>query len=350
MTSATLPGLDLGRLTEFLGDRLPGGLAGPLRATLIAGGRSNLTYRLEDGRSRWILRRPPLGHVLPTAHDMSREATVMHALGPTEIPVPQVLVTCEDVDVIGAGFYLMEHVDGVVHRTDADLAALTDRQAKALSRSLVDVLAALHTTDHVAVGLAGFGRPDGYVDRQVRRWGVQYESSKSREVSGFDRLAEMVGGERPRPQPAAIVHGDYRQDNVITAVDDPGRILAVLDWEMATIGDPLTDLGMLAVYWAGWAGLNNCNPITGVPGDHPSFPGVAELVAQYGERTGFDLTDLDWYIGFAFYKLAVILEGIHFRYVQKQTVGEGFEGIGAMVPELVTRGIATLERRHGLQP
>ena len=344
-----VPGLDLPALEGFLAAAVPAGLAGPLRGTLLAGGRSNLTYLLEDGADCWVLRRPPLGHVLETAHDMTREVTVLRALASTKVPVPGVVAACDDTAVIGAPFYLMRYVDGTILRTREQLAALSAEHATRMSYALVDVLADLHQVDPAAVGLGEFGRPEGFLQRQLRRWGKQQQSSRSRDIPRMDELPALLAERLPVSPAPAVVHGDYRQDNVILAAEDPGRVLAVLDWEMATVGDPFTDVAMLAVYWQGWAGLDN--PITGIPGDHAAFPRQGDLLERYCARTGADLADLDWYLGLAFYKLAVILEGIHYRYAQGQTVGEGFDRIGAMVPELVRRGIAVLEpgkARHGL--
>ena len=312
---------------------------GPLRASLLAGGRSNLTYALTDGTHRWVLRRPPLGHVLATAHDMRREYRVLRALAPTPVPVPRTVLEYSDADVLGAPFYVMERVDGVVYRTAADLAHLDADGARRLGHAFVDALADLHVVDPAAVGLADFGRPDGYLARQVRRWTAQLAASRSREVPGFALLADRVAGAVPATQRASIVHGDYRLDNAIVAADDPGRLCAVLDWEMAALGDPLADLALFALYWQGW-GVRD-NPIAATPADH-GFPSAAALTRRYAERTGLDLADDAWYSAFACFKLAVICEGIHYRHVQGLTVGEGFDRIGALVPAIVGRGLAAL--------
>lgn len=350
MTSATTSPHDavgsdliavLAELTGYLESILPGGLSGPLSASLIAGGRSNLTYILTDGVGRWVLRRPPLGHVLASAHDMGREVRVLRALTGSAVPVPAVLGHCTDTGLLGAEFYVMSFADGVTYREDAQFAALSAPAATKLSHALIDTLADLHAIDPAAVGLSSFGRPEGYLERQLRRWGTQLEASRCRDVPGFERLAALLAADVPVSARAGVVHGDFRQDNVIVAPDAPGEIRAVLDWEMATLGDPMTDLGMFALYWEGWAGLDN--PITAVPGDHPAFPRQGDLIARYASRTGADLDRFGWYLGFAYFKLAVILEGIHFRYVEGLTVGEGFGRIGAMVPVLVNRGVAVLD-------
>jgi len=313
---------------------------GDLQAALLAGGRSNLTYTLTDGPRRWVLRRPPLGHVLATAHDMRREYRVMRALAPTPVPVPRMVFEHVEPDVLGAPFYVMELVDGVIYRTVDDLARLDGDGARQLGHAFLDSLAALHVVDPATVGLADFGRPDGYLARQVGRWTKQLASSRSREVPGFDDLAARLAEDVPATQRASVVHGDYRLDNAIVSADDPGHLEAVLDWEMATLGDPLADLALFNLYWEGWGGMDN--PVAATPAEH-GFPSSAELTRRYAERTGFDLADNAWYTAFACFKFAVICEGIHYRYVQGLTVGEGFDRIGTLVPEVVRRGVAALD-------
>jgi aminoglycoside phosphotransferase (APT) family kinase protein len=337
------PGVDVAALEAFLRHSLPSLLSGPLEVTLLAGGRSNLTYLLTDGRGRWVLRRPPLGHVLETAHDMSREHRLLEALHPTDVPVPRPLVLA-GAEVIGAPFYVMEFADGVVLRERAQLAAFDATAATALADELIEVLARLHRLDPAAVGLAELGRPEGYLERQLRRWARQLAASHVRDLPELERLGERLGARLPSGQSAAIVHGDYRLDNVVI---DPvtGEVRGVLDWEMATLGDPLTDLASTVVWWDGIRGLDS--PVAAVPGDVPGFPDGARLVTEYGRRTGRDLGELPWYLAFAFYKIAAIFEGIHYRASQGLTVGEGFDRLGAMVPDLVERGHAALDDAAG---
>jgi aminoglycoside phosphotransferase (APT) family kinase protein len=317
------PGLDLARLSGYLRSRVPDLAAEPLSAELIAGGRSNLTYRVCAGGTEFVLRRPPLGHVLATAHDMAREHRVISALAGTPVPVPEAIALCEDPEPLGAPFYLMSHLPGTVYRDPAQTGPLGADGRRALADAMVDTLAALHRVDPDAVGLADFGHPEGYLARQVRRWAGQLDRSRSRELPGIDELRDRLAGSVPESGPPAIVHGDYRLDNLI--IDSDHEVAAVLDWEMATLGDPLTDLGLLLVYWD-LAGI-------GLGATH-GFPPGSELLARYGATQ-----DLGWYVGLGSYKLAVICEGIHYRYLQGQTVGEGFETLGRLTVPLVRHGL-----------
>jgi aminoglycoside phosphotransferase (APT) family kinase protein len=324
-------GLDLERLRAYLG-------SAPLTATMFQGGRSNLTYAVTDGTSRWVLRRPPLGHVLPTAHDMSREHKVLDALSRAGFPAPRPIRLCTDPDVIGAPFYLMEQVDGTIYRDAAVLQALGPAAVRTLILSLVDTLADLHALDYTAIGLADFGRPDGFNERQVRRWKKQLDASRSREVPGIEELHARLAVQVPDGA-GSVVHGDYRLDNVLIGPDL--GINAVLDWEMSTLGDPLSDLALMLVYAGRPMMLRAGRP--GASIDLPGHPGIDEIAEHYAKRSGRDVSDLHWYIGFATFKLAVIAEGVHYRFVQGQTVGEGFETVGAMVAPLVAQGHEALE-------
>ena len=339
--SADPPGVDTGALRAYLDQASPGLVAGPLRAELIAGGRSNLTYVIGDGRSEWVLRRPPLGHVLPTAHNMAREHEVISALAGTKVPVPETYVHCADDSVLGAPFYVMAHVPGRVYRTGADLSGFSEADGRAVSTALVDVLAELHRVDPAAVGLSEFGRPEGYLERQVRRWTKQLAASRSRDLPGIEDLGERLAESVPSNGRVALLHGDYKLDNVLVDTSDPGRIRAVLDWEMSTLGDPLADLGLVLVYWE--RGDKYGDPRVAATSRIPGYLTAAEVMARYADRTGFEIGDVAWYRALAGYKLAVISEGIHYRYVQGLTVGEGFETAGDIVPALVARAHEVLD-------
>ncbi|MFD9907783.1 phosphotransferase family protein [Streptomyces sp. NPDC059063] len=336
------PGLDLDRLRGHLDRERPGLLGrGPLTARLIEGGRSNLTYAVTDGTDRWVVRRPPLGHVLATAHDMKREHRVISALHPTDVPVPRPLLLCEDDAVLGAPFYVMEHMDGTPYRTAEQLAPLGPERTRSAVLGLVDTLVDLHAVDPDAVGLGDFGRPDGFLDRQLRRWGKQLDASRGRDLAGIDELHAALGRSLPSSPAPTVVHGDYRLDNVlIESADGSDRITAILDWEMSTLGDPLTDLGLLVMYSVRLEVPDS--PVSTTAGA-PGHPDPAELVERYAARSGRDVSSVSWYTAFAWFKLAVILEGIHYRYTLGRTVGAGFDRIGELVPAFIEHGLTTLQ-------
>lgn len=303
-------GIDLEPVSAWLAAHIEGARA-PFAIELIAGGRSNLTYLVvgADGR-RFVVRRPPLGHVLATAHDMAREHRILSAVGLTGVPVPRVLGLCTDVAVTGAPFYVMDHVVGVVMDAPAKAEVLTPEHRRSASEHLVDVLADLHAADVDAIGLGDLARRDGYVERQIKRWTTQWEQSKTRELAAIDEIARRLAADVPEQQGVSIAHGDFRFGNCITDVEH-GRIVAVLDWELCTLGDPLADLGYLGVYWAGADGVARHNDPTSLPG-FLSFP---EVVDRYAARTGRDVSAVDYYVAFSAWRLAVISEGVYARYL-----------------------------------
>ncbi|SCL22486.1 Predicted kinase, aminoglycoside phosphotransferase (APT) family [Micromonospora rhizosphaerae] len=334
-------GLDLDRLAAYLAEHRPELVTGPLSARLIAGGKSNLTYLVRAGEQEFVLRRPPLGHVLATAHDMAREHRVISALTPTEVPVPAALLYCADDEVIGAPFYLMEKVDGEVFRSRSQTDPLTAGQRRDLAMAMMDTLAALHMVEPAAVGLADFGRPEGYLGRQVRRWAGQLDRSRSRPLPGIDELRDALAETVPEGANAGrIVHGDYRLDNLLASVD-PVSVRAVLDWEMATLGDPLADLGLLLTYWdvLGDSDAADGNPVADGLGPRAGFPTGAELIERYAGRSDVNVGPLHWHVALGCFKLAVICEGIHYRHTLGQTLGSGFDRIGDMVAPLVDHGL-----------
>jgi aminoglycoside phosphotransferase (APT) family kinase protein len=345
VTTEIPEGVDLVALQPWFAQHVDGASGSPLRASLISGGRSNLTYVVDDGTHEWVLRRPPLGHVLPTAHDMAREYRVLSALAPTDVPVPETYAFCEDERVNGAPFYVMENVEGRILRSPDDLAPLTVEDARRCSDELIDVMVRIHAVDYDAVGLGEFGRPDGYLERQVRRWNQQWEGSKAAgcpDSPAIDDLARRLRNALPESGPPTIVHGDYRLDNTMLAPDDYGRVVAVLDWEMATLGDPLADLGLFLLYW----GQSEAQVVaTGaVISTEAGFRSRDEVIERYAKQSNRALDELDWYEVFASYKLAIIVAGIHARYLMGKTLGDGFEHMGLLVSRLAEGAVEFASR------
>lgn len=346
-----VPGLDRTGLSTWLAREHPelaSGPESPLTAEVIAGGRSNLTYRIDGAALPLVLRRPPLGHVLSSAHDMRREHRVISALGTSDVPVPATVDVVDDTErceVTGTTFFVMERVEGEVLSRPEQNSGFTAAGLYRLGITLVQTLADLHTVDPRTVGLADFGRPDGYLARQLTTWRRQYDASRSRDLPALDELQERLAAHVPDSGRTGIVHGDYRLDNaLVSGTPDRPTIAAVLDWEMATLGDPLVDLGLLGLYWdirslsAGAVAASAVVPDVG-------YPTFDELVDAYAARTGTTPPDLWWYRAFAAYKLAVILEGIHYRYRAGETVGDGFDTIGDLVAPLAADGLARAAAR-----
>ncbi len=314
------PGIDEAGVTAWFQAEVPDARP-PLRFERLPGGRSNLTYRVRDAAGGdFVLRRPPLHGVLQSAHDMAREHRIIAALAATEVPVPAALGLCEDPAVTGAPFYVMAYVDGAVPSDEATVVAAFDEQARAAAAdSLVDVLVALHGVDPDAVGLGTLGRREGYLERQLRRWKRQLEQFRTRELPVLDEVHRRLEAAVPaQVGPARVVHGDYRLDNVI--LSPAGRVLAVLDWELCTLGDPLADVGLLLVYWAEPG--DTALPLGTAPTRLPGFPPRAALTAAYAARSGRAVDQLDYYMAFGYWKLAVILEGVYARYTAG-AYGEG---------------------------
>jgi aminoglycoside phosphotransferase (APT) family kinase protein len=340
-----IPGIDLAGVTGWFEVNVVGARP-PLRVAQIAGGRSNLTYRVDDSAgASWVLRRPPLHGVLPSAHDMGREHRVIAALAGTPVPVPATFGLCQDPAVTGAPFYVMEHVDGIVPRDEATVAAGLDEPARgAAASSLVDALVALHQVDPGQVGLGDLGRHHGYLERQLARWQRQLDQTRTRPLPALDEVHRRLAANLPaQVGPARVVHGDFRLDNVV--VSPAGQVLAVLDWELCTLGDPLADVGLLQVYWAEPG--DQTLPLGSAPTVMPGFPDRAAVAAAYASRSGRDLSQLDTYVAFASWKLAVILEGVVARHATG-AYGEGddsWRGFAEVVVELADRALKLTDRR-----
>jgi len=315
-----IEGIDADRVTDWFRANI-GGAEPPLTFELIAGGRSNLTFKVVDAAGRRIvLRRPPLGHVLATAHDMAREHRLIAAVGLTDVPVPPALALCTDESVNGAPFYVMGFVDGEVLDSAEKAALLAPEVRRDAAFDLIDVLAALHAVDVDAVGLGDLARRDGYVERQLKRWSTQWVNSKTRELPAVEEVEQGLRKLIPRQQGSAIVHGDYRLGNVMLADEEPARLVAIFDWELCTLGDPLADVGYLGVYWSDDGAL----PRRGTdPTAAGGFPAYAEIVQRYAERTGRDVSEIEYYRAFAAFRLAVISEGVYARYLHGQMADDG---------------------------
>lgn len=310
MSNAPIAGIEPEAVTTWLAERTA--VEPPLRFDLIAGGHSNLTYRVHDaGAGRWVLRRPPLHQVLATAHDMGREHRIISALEHTAVPVPTTVGFCDDPSVTGAPFYVMEEVDGIVARTTA-IAGTLDLEARArVSQRLAEVLAEIHRVDLAAVGLESLARHDAYVERQLRRWMRQFDDSRTTDRPEVAALHGALEARIPEQGPATLVHGDYRLDNCIISAD--GEVSAVLDWELCTLGDPLVDLAQLLTYWAEPG--DELTALDDAPTTVAGFADRATLAAAYASASGRDIEALDYHLAFASWRLACILEGVYSRYL-----------------------------------
>jgi len=306
-----MQGIDEQRVEQWLNANIEGA-QGPYTYHLIAGGRSNITFRVVDANGmQMVLRRPPMGHVLATAHDMAREHRLITAVGASNVPVPRTLGLCTDVEVNGAPFYVMAFVPGIVLDSPEKGNLLPVHLRQQASEDLIDVLADLHAVDVDEVGLGDLAKRDGYVERQVKRWSTQWQNSKTRELPAVDEVATLLGNNIPVQQGVSIAHGDYRFGNCLTDVEN-GRIAAVLDWELCTLGDPLADLGYVGIYWTdpGMPNMRGTDP-SGIEG----FPTFDHLVERYAKRTGRDCSNIGYYKAFASFRLAVICEGVYARYL-----------------------------------
>jgi aminoglycoside phosphotransferase (APT) family kinase protein len=305
-----MQGIDVAKVEAWLNANIEGA-QGPYTYSLIAGGRSNLTFHVSDSRGlQIVLRRPPLGHVLATAHDMAREHRIISAVGKTNVPVPKTLGVCIDDSVNGAPFYVMSYVAGVVLDSPEKGELLPEHLRTTTSEHLIDVLADLHSGDIDDVGLGDLAKREGYVERQVKRWSTQWVNSKTRELPAIEEVARLLAANIPVQKDVCIAHGDFRFGNCLVDTSI-GRISGVLDWELCTLGDPLADLGYIGVYWTN-PGLPNkrANDPSGLSG----FPTYEHLVERYAQRTGRDVSNIGYYRAFSSFRLAVISEGVYARY------------------------------------
>jgi aminoglycoside phosphotransferase (APT) family kinase protein len=342
--SETLPPLvDADALSSWLSENL--GIEGDVQIQRHQAGHSNETFFVKAGDERFVLRRPPRGAFLPTAHDVGREYRVLQALSSTSVRSPKTIADCRDESVIGAPFYLMEMVSGVVIRTELPDAFSEEHRAR-MGDELVDALVELHSVDPVECGLEGFGKPSGYLERQLRRWKGQMELTLpfTRPIPDLEAVGEWLASDVPVSQRAAIVHGDYKLDNVVFSTDTPPRLVSILDWEMSTLGDPLADLGWMASFWLAPGEADETlfadhNQVTTLPG----FRSRDELVERYSSATGLDASRLDWYIVLAIWKLAILLEGSYARHLSGVTDDPFFARMEEGVPALARAALGVAE-------
>ncbi len=348
-TAPVRPGeeLDASALERFLRSKmsLPNE---PLRIEQFPGGHSNLTYLLRFGAQEFVLRRPPIGPVAPKAHDMAREVTVTEKLNRVFPLAPRPILFCEDTTVLGVPFYLMERRRGLVVRRDVP-EWLTGNPAllRRISEALIDTLASLHAVDFAAAGLGDLGRPAGFVERQVRGWAERWERAKTRELEAMKTLARWLVERIPISPSPTLVHNDFRLDNVMLDHRDPARVVAVFDWEMCTIGDPLVDLGIFLGYWPEPEDPPERRDLITSPPLLPGLPTRREIVEHYAQKTGRDVSEIAFYETFALYRTAVVLEQIYFRYKRGQTRDERFAEFEERVPALAQAAL-DVARRCGL--
>jgi aminoglycoside phosphotransferase (APT) family kinase protein len=342
VTTDSLAGLDLTALDRYLQQQgIP--RSGQLRAALISGGRSNLTFEIRDAASAWVLRRPPMHGLTPSAHDMAREYKVVAALADTSVPVAPPVILCDDESVLGAPFAIVEFVEGRIVRTRDELEALGGPDAiDRCVNALIRVLADLHAVDPASVGLADFGRPDGYLERQVRRWGGQWQYVRSQDDprdGDVHRLHSALAQAVPRESGASVVHGDYRIDNTIIDAEDPATVRAVVDWEMSTLGDPISDVALMCIYRD-----PAMDSIVNLPAawTSPMLPSADELAQRYSAMSGRQLEHWPFYMALAYFKLAIIAAGVDFR--DRLAAGEDAppDWTGEVVSPLIAAGLKAI--------
>ncbi|MCY4655264.1 MAG: phosphotransferase family protein [Gammaproteobacteria bacterium] len=303
-----MEGISLESVTSWVKERIPD-LEPPLSFSLIAGGHSNLTYKFVDQKNAaYVLRRPPLGHVLESAHDMGREFRIISALEESKVPVPICYGLCEDPDVNGVSFYIMNFVEGLVPHSAEPMEELTGDERQSFGHHVAQVLGDLHTTDVEAIGLGQLGRREGYLDRQLKRWEKQYVATQTHELPDMDESLRLLHAHKPEQIGFSIVHGDYRPGNML--IED-GKVAALLDWELCTLGDPLADVGYLMNNWAEEGDPVEVTAPTGIGG----FPSRQEIMDSYQERTGRDLSKINYYRAFSHWRLAAISQGVYKRYL-----------------------------------
>jgi aminoglycoside phosphotransferase (APT) family kinase protein len=336
-TSAVRPGeeLDLAKLEPFLRSHFPAE-AGSLVVHQFPSGHSNLTYSLQLGAREFVLRRPPFGSKVKTAHDMGREFRVLSKLHPAYSPAPKVLLYCDDDSILGAPFYVMDPIRGIILRRDLPTGLeFPSKVARRLSESFLDNLALLHGLDYAAIGLADLGKPQGYLERQVRGWTERYYGSKTHDYPEVEKISAWMAEHVPSTRGAALIHNDYKYDNVVLDPNDLTKVVGVLDWEMCTIGDPLSDLGTALAYWVDAQDPEELQKIRWGPTTVPGSMTRAQLLERYTQATGRDVSSMDFYLTFARFKIAVIIQQIYYRYHLGLTKDERFASMPGIVALLL---------------
>ena len=326
--------LNLTRLQEFLSDHLAHG--GPISVEQFPNGHSNLTYCVRLGSREVVLRRPPFGSKVRSAHDMAREYRVLSKLPDVYPAAPQAILYCDDLSILGAPFYLMERIHGVIIRRDPPSGRpFPPKTARDLSEAFLDNLARLHRVDYAAIGLADLGKPQGYLERQVKGWIERYHNSKTHDLSEVESISAWLIERMPASQQTALIHNDYKYDNLVLDPGDITKIVGVLDWEMSTLGDPLTDLGTALAYWSDPRDPEDLQEIRSAPTTSPVTLSRAQLIERYTAAMGIGDTDMTFYLTFARFKVAVILQQIYYRYAQGLTQDERFAALPKRIRTLL---------------
>ncbi len=329
--------LDMRRLGDYLAGNLPGSDQ-TLAVRQFGGGAANLTYLLDYGAQQYVLRRPPLGPVAASAHDMGREYRVLSVLHQAYPYAPRAFLFCDDLSVIGAPFFVMERRQGVVvRRTMPEAYAAMPNAARRMSEALVDALAAFHAVDYDALGLGGLGKPTGFIDRQIEGWYRRWHAAKTADLPDMDAVYAWLKANQPANTRVSLVHNDYKLDNVMLAAGDPGRVVAVFDWDMCTLGDPLADLGALLTYWTEPSDPPYLQATAMMPLGEPGFLSRAKLVARYAAKSGRAVEAIDFYHALGLFRLTVIVAQIYIRYARGQTQDSRFAAMEFMIPALARR-------------
>ncbi len=328
------------KLADYLRGRLPS-TENPLTVRQFGGGAANLTYLLDYGAQQYVLRRPPLGPVAKKAHDMGREYSVLSVLHKAFPYAPRAFLFCDDTAVIGAPFFIMERKQGVVVRKTLPSPYANNPSApRRMSEALVDALAQFHAVDYAAIGLGNLGEPTGFIARQIEGWYKRWRAAKTADLPEMDVAYNWLKVNQPQTTQFSLIHNDYKLDNVLLAADDPGRIVAIFDWDMCTLGDPLSDVGALLAYWSEPTDPAAMQGMAMMPTGDMDFLTRTELVERYAEKSGRSVTDVHFYHALALFRVTVIIAQIYIRYTRGQTQDKRFAAFGPMIPLMAQAALA----------